>query len=112
MTGIPLYNFPAFLEAEADIESKGWQVLSPARFDIERGFNPIENPKAVYTDDMLPGAIRQDVAAIISCQAIAMMDGWEKSNGATAEYHVAIWAKVETYRYFQVRKQLFIIAQP
>jgi len=110
MTGYELYNFPAFLEAEEAIKKKGWEVVSPARMDIERGFNPIENPNAVFTDDMLPGAIRMDVDAILSCQAIAMMDGWANSKGAKAEYYVAIWAGLERYRYYEDRNHLFTIS--
>ena len=110
MTGYPQYNFPAFLDAEEDLISKGWQVLSPARMDIERGFNPIKDPTAVFTPGMLPPAIRMDVDAILDCDAIAMLDNWSESKGAKAEYYVARWAGLKIFRYYQRRKQLFTLS--
>ncbi len=106
MTGYQQYNFHAFITAEEVIKALGWQVISPARMDIERGFNPIENPNAVFTDDMLTEAIRRNVDAILECQAIAMMDGWANSKGATAEFHIAQWAGVELFRYYSDRQHL------
>ena len=110
MTGIPQYNFPAFLEAEEVLKSRGWQVLSPARMDIERGFNPIEDPTAVFNDDMLMPAIRMDIAAILESDAIAMLDNWSESKGAKAEYYVARWAGKQLFRYYQDRKHLFSLS--
>ena len=101
MTGCPQYNFPAFLEAEEELKSRGWQVSSPARMDIDRGFNPIKNPKAVFTDDMLLPAIRMDIAAILDSDAIAMLDNWAESKGAKAEYYIARWAGKKLFRYYQ-----------
>jgi len=110
MTGYELYNFPAFIESAKKIEDMGWKVISPAQLDIDRGFNPIEDPDAVFTDEMLMPAIRLDLEAVLSCQAIAMLDGWEKSTGATAEFHVAKWAKLELFRYYERLNQLLTIS--
>ena len=110
MTGYHQYNFAAFLEAEEVLKSRGWQVLSPARMDIDRGFDPIKDPSAVFTPDMLPPAIRMDVAAILECDAIAMLDNWAESKGAKAEYYVARWAGKKLYRYYQERKHLFSLS--
>ena len=110
MTGYPQYNFPAFLEAEKEISGKGWKALSPARMDIERGFNPIKDPTAVFTDDMLQDAIIRNIAAILESDAIAMLDNWSESKGAKAEYYVARWAGKQLFRYYQDRKHLFSLS--
>ena len=110
MTGYHQYNFTAFLEAEEVLKSRGWQVMSPARMDIDRGFDPIKNPSAVFTDDMLLPAIRMDIAAILECDAIAMLDGWPESKGAKAQYYVARWAGKKLFRYYQERKHLFSLS--
>ena len=110
MTGYPQYNFTAFLDAEEDLTAKGWEVLSPARMDIDRGFNPIEDPTAVFTDDMLQDAIIRNIAAILEFDAIAMLNNWSESKGAKAEYYVARWAGLKIFRYYQRRKQLFTLS--
>ena len=110
MTGIPQYNFPAFLEAEEVLKGRGWQVLSPARMDIDRGFNPIKDPFAVFTDDMIMPAIRMETAAILDCDAIAMLDNWNASKGATADFYVARWAGKQLFRYYQKGKHLFSLS--
>ena len=110
MTGYPQYNFTAFLDAEEDLTAKGWEVLSPARMDLRRGFNPIENPDAVFTPEMLTPAIRMNIDAIRESDAIAMLDNWSESKGAKAEYYVARWAGLKIFRYYQRRKQLFTLS--
>ena len=96
MRGKPRFNFDAFFAAEDDLLVKGWEVLNPARMDIEVGFNPdTDTPEGEFLD----AAMRRDVEAILSADAIAMLPGWENSTGAKAEYHLAKWRHIPIYFY-------------
>lgn len=80
MTGLPEYNFPAFHAAAAKWRAAGWEVFNPAE-----EFNG---------DTALPyrAYVEHDLAALRSCHAIAMLDGWDAPNarGSVWEREVAV----------------------
>lgn len=81
MTGLPDHNFPAFRKAALDLRACGYDAVSPVEVN--------EN----YETDDQPGVwhlcMRRDIAALMSCDAIAMLPGWMESPGATLERYVA-----------------------
>lgn len=81
MTGIELYNFPAFDAARDQLEATGYEVISPA--DLDRA-NGIDGTRKL-TDAELAAALRRDFAAIETCGGIALMSGWEDSVGTSKE---------------------------
>ena len=96
MTGIEAFNFPAFDFARDGLRFAGYEVVSPADLDRAIGFDPTKNTLDGF--DKL-AAIRRDIEAIIECDAIYMLQGWENSVGATAEFHLARWlGKVLMYQ--------------
>lgn len=76
MTGKPDLNFPAFHKAAASLRASGYEVVNPAEL------NP--DPNASWEQCM-----RVDIAALMSCTAIAMLPGWEHSRGAKLERQIA-----------------------
>lgn len=74
MTGIPEHNFPAFRAHAAALRAQGYDVVSPA--EIEEG-------------DSWEKCLRLDIRELCTCDAIALMPGWEGSKGANLELHVA-----------------------
>ncbi len=77
MTGLPNNNVEAFNSYTKQWNDAGYVIVNPASFE--------EKAKETYTD-----WLKRDVSCLInSCNAIAMMPGWEKSNGARLEYSVA-----------------------
>jgi len=76
MTGIPEQNYPAFNAEAMRLRGLGYDVVNPA--DI----NP--DPKTKWHECM-----RRDLAELLTCDALALMDGWQKSAGAHLEMHVA-----------------------
>jgi len=74
MTGIADNNFPAFHEWAARLRADGFDVVSPA-----------ELPEG----DTWEQCLRHDMRELPTCDAIALMPGWERSKGAHLELHVA-----------------------
>ena len=87
------FNFPAFFKASEELEKQGYEAINPASIDEAAGF-PLERLKQLSPaefQEFLKGAVKRDLDAIQTCQAIAMLPGWESSKGATAELAVAKW---------------------
>lgn len=74
MSGLPDSNFPAFHEWAAKLRADGFEVVSPAEIQ-EAGTWEL--------------CLRKDMRELPTCDAIALMPGWERSKGAHLELHVA-----------------------
>jgi hypothetical protein len=99
MTGQAEHNFPAFFAAEKELEKWGWRVISPARMDIEAGFDPTATTGRIELQD-LKEVMRRDTRAIIDdAQALALLPGWERSRGSLAEIQLARWKGIPVYLY-------------
>lgn len=75
MTGIPDFNFPAFNAEAARLRALGYEVANPAEM----------NDSATPYNECL----RNDLSALMTCDTVAMLDGWMNSNGAHLEMHIA-----------------------
>jgi hypothetical protein len=96
MRGICLYNFPAFDDAAEQGRKLGHAVVSPADLDRNAGFDPNTLPPdwdwSTLPDNFdLVKTAGRDISAILLCNAIALLPGWERSKGALAEKAVAEW---------------------
>ena len=76
MTGMPRLNFPAFHAEAARLTTLGYEVVNPA------DLNP--DQEMCWHECM-----RRDLAALLTCDSLALMDGWQKSAGAHLEMYVA-----------------------
>ena len=76
MTGLPELNFPAFNAEAARLRALGFEVVNPA------DLNP--DPDTGWHECM-----RNDLKALLDCDALALLDGWQRSTGAHLEIHVA-----------------------
>jgi hypothetical protein len=78
MSGLPEHNFPAFHDAAARLRAAGYEVLNPA----EQEFNgDLTKPWDFY--------LRRDIPLLCQCDAVALLDGFERSKGALLELHIA-----------------------
>lgn len=75
MAGIPEHNFPAFMAHAAQLRAAGYDVVNPAEID--------------NSGKTWEGCLRADLREMCTCDAIALMPGWEASKGANLELHVA-----------------------
>jgi len=76
MTGLPELNFPAFNQAADMLYKKGYRAANPAKL------NP--DPNTPWHDCM-----RRDLMALVTCDVLALLPGWERSKGAHLELHIA-----------------------
>lgn len=76
MAGLPQHNFPAFHAQAAFLRAAGYHVINPADLNPEPGKSWEE-------------CLRTDIRELCSCDAIALMPGWERSKGANLELHIA-----------------------
>jgi hypothetical protein len=82
MRRIPQNNFPAFDAARDYLGIHFDEVISPA--DMDRA----DDPALIYTQEYYAD---RDTAAIKRATHIAVLNGWEHSDGATAEVCYARW---------------------
>lgn len=76
MTGRPDLNLPAFTTAAAQLRAAGFEVVNPAELVLD--------PGTPYGQCM-----RIDIAALVTCQALAQLPDWSESRGAGVEFAVA-----------------------
>lgn len=82
MTGLPEYNFPAFHAAAKAWRDAGWEVLNPAEaFDGDTS-----RPYEEYVD--------HDIDLIRTCDAVAMLPGWNGPNARGSVWERAIARKL------------------
>ncbi len=97
MRGKPNFNHPAFKEAARALRSSGWRVISPAEKDVALG---IEVPANGNTDKKLRDfPIGEDLKDVAESDAVFVLPGWEGSEGARLEVHVAHTLGVPVYSY-------------
>jgi hypothetical protein len=87
MRGYPRYNFDAFDEAQWTLEDAGHEVISPAQLDRDLGFDPDKTLEEQGFS--VEEAMRRDVHAILEVDGVALLPGWEQSQGARTERTVA-----------------------
>ena len=71
MTGFPDLNFPAFHAMTTSLRAGGYTVTNPAEINPDSG---------TWNDCM-----RRDIAALVYCDTVATLPGWEYSKGARLE---------------------------
>lgn len=104
MRGRPYYNFRAFDAARDELTARGWDVVSPADLDRERGFDALRLPPGTDWSRIPEGfdmeaCIKRDVKAILRCDVLVFLPGhWEGSAGCKGEFAVALWAGKPVYQ--------------
>ena len=88
MRGYEQSNFPAFDACRDQLIRLGWDPVSPADMDRKRdGFDPTRadfDPTRLAEFDVRR-ALKRDFIAIMECDGIVFLPGWEGSLGANAE---------------------------
>ena len=107
MTSMPDHNIPAFRVAAERLRAEGHFVINPAElsaifgtpeeiekgfFNLYMGFDPNGEYKPLIGEccAIAQAVMDADLAAVRSCDAIYLLDGWKKSRGAKRELEVAL----------------------
>ena len=87
MSGHEEFNFPAFNRAE--------EILRGVC-----GYKHVINPAKLHSTTDLPWEefLKRDLLELITCDAIFLLKGWEKSRGATLEAFVAYTLGLRLYK--------------
>lgn len=98
MRGHVGFNFPAFFEAASSLRICSHEVVNPADWDMQRGFNPystLEDQPHMSEPFDYAQTMKEDLRALLNCDAIYMLKGWKKSEGASLEHQVALTCGLE-----------------
>lgn len=95
MTGIPYHNRDAFNQVAQNLTALGASPVNPIDLDKMIGVEP--HPEGDSSGYDLKKIARTDLGALLECDAIWMMDGWEQSKGACAEHATAEWVGLKIY---------------
>lgn len=76
MTGLPEYNLPAFAKAATALRAVGYTSIDPGRRGVIEGYTWSDYLRLALTD-------------LLTCEAVAVLPGWENSNGAKLEVYVS-----------------------
>ena len=104
ISGLPLETvYNNFTNAEVQLLEQGYEVV-----------NPINN--GLPTNATWEEHMRADLRLLLDCDAIYMLEGWEKSRGARIEYALAVDLKMDIQYQFKyshaLNLDLSIYAEP
>lgn len=89
---MPEMNRPAFKKMQNKLHDIGFlpdNVINPHEIAHD-GFTDYHHQYGVENSDPRWSAfMRSDIAALVKCDAIILLEGWENSRGAKLEHHIA-----------------------
>lgn len=92
MRGRAQFNFPAFEAARNDLRAQGHIVICPAERDVREGFDPRGfdgSEDLARIGFSLEAALYDCFNSVLMADSVALLPGWEQSEGARAEALVA-----------------------
>ena len=91
MRGYKNYNFDAFDAVDARLTEEGYVTINPAAMDrLYEGWGQYVPDDFVVDKVFVERCMRRDLAAVFDVDALYMLIGWEKSDGAKAEHALAV----------------------
>lgn len=90
MTGHTDLNFPAFHAASTYYSRRGAVVINPAEINADEvSAYHVERLTAEQHYAIWVKCMKNDINALMTCDTIVMLPGWQKSRGAKLEHHIA-----------------------
>lgn len=94
MSGLPEFNYPAFLAAEGVLTEAGYEVLNPARVDEQHW---VEDPDCDCRLNVIDGTkhlwqwyMDRCTPMVDKAEGLALLPGWQHSKGAKIEVDRAL----------------------
>ena len=101
MSSKPGFNFALFDSAAAVLRARGHEIVSPAEMDRALGFEGLTATEEDFLQlGGLPAAMRRDLAALLTVDAIIVLPGWDYSLGTKTEMFVAQSLGLPIFFYF------------
>ena len=97
MSNVELFNYPAFDLNAGWLRGKNHDVVSPAEISREAGFSEFR-PAHQFTEAHYHETMLRNYTALLTCDAIAFMPGWETSKGSRLERDLAFRIGLPMYR--------------
>lgn len=85
MTGYKDFNFPKFNEVTQKLRKQGYEVINP----VELVNPPYDKEWSEY--------MRIDIHELSKVDGIVVLEGWNKSKGATIEVYIGIILNMQFY---------------
>jgi len=92
MRGMPNSNYASFEEARTRLRNAGYHVYCPAEGNTE-----------LATDESFASQMERCVEAVLKSDAVIVLPGWTKSEGAKVEVAVAVATGKRVFAYYQHR---------
>lgn len=90
MTGVKDWNFPAFFEAERQLEALGYEVVNPAHNDgatVQDALQSAGTPES--PNNLWSYYMKRDLPQVMNVDMLCVLPGWQTSKGARLEVTVA-----------------------
>jgi hypothetical protein len=94
MTGIPDFNFPFFERVESWLKESGALPVSPHRVPTQKTW-----------EDYL----KVDINLLLGCEAIMLLPGWKRSQGALLERAIAASLGLDCFQVAEKDDKLFLL---
>lgn len=92
ITGMPNNNIQEFKKYEEKFKNLNFEVINPHNLfssdEVELLEKSLEEKKITF-EEYHSHFMRRDIAQMMDCDFIAVLDGWEKSKGANIEVYIA-----------------------
>lgn len=85
MRGYEKYNFPKFDKVEEKLRANGVECVNPGHISRKFKEKDVNSDVSVYNE-----MVRQQLEAEKTCNAILLLDGWERSKGVVEELRTAL----------------------
>lgn len=93
MRGYPNFNYPKFNGFTSELADAGWDVVNPVCVG-----ESIADAEAINDDPaLLEAVLAAEILALKTCDAVYLLNGWEKSDGARKEVAAAIAHGLKIY---------------
>jgi nucleoside 2-deoxyribosyltransferase len=92
MSGMPDHNYPTFARVQRALQELGFEVISPHNLNA---WAPAALARGEDEPTVRRACMRTDLRALLDCDGIFLLDGWERSRGAKIELDLALGLGLE-----------------
>lgn len=97
MSGLPEFNFPAFHSVARWLRERGFEAVNPAEITPQGEQSPPADASPDVHKAYWRKCLRADIKALMDCDALVLLQGWQGSDGAQLELHMAHRVGIKVY---------------